>query len=131
MSSVVAAGSLAKAASKEVRNRMSNYGSSIDQTSICDTGAGAGSMSVYKCTRNGSDATKFVFNVMSKNNPNLERHADGYLRVGGSEKKCNTTKKEEFGGRLVADEKGMGAMGSYIQSTVGGKFAAGITLAGE
>ena len=129
--SVVTVGSFAQAATeKVVENRMSNFGSLVDQTSKSTRGAGAGSQTVYQCTNNGSNATKFIYNVMSKKKPNLSRHVDGYLRVGGSEAKVNLTQKVDFGKTMAVKEKGAGEIGSYIQEMVDGNFVAGITLAG-
>lgn len=129
--SVVTVGSFAQAATeKVVRNKMSNFGSLVGQTSICDTGVGAGSQTIYQCTNNGSNATKFIYNALSKKNPSLERRAEGYLRVGGSEVHIDDVKKGDFGHVATAKEKGAGEMGSYVQVKIGGKFVAGITLAG-
>lgn len=123
-------GSLVKAAnaSKTAVNKRATWGATIDQTSKSTAKNSNGSMAVYKTTLNGSDKTKFVFNVMDYGKKS-SRCAYAYLSKGGEVKTYPvTSKKADFGSRLELKAKGAASVGSFVTETVDGKFAAGITL---
>ena len=123
-------GSLVKAAtSKTAVNKRATWGATIDQTSKSTTKLSNGSMAVYKTTLNGSNRTKFAFNVMNYGGKST-RCAYAYLSKGKEVRTYPvTTKKADFGSIIeLKNEKGAASVGSFVTETVNGKFAAGITL---
>ncbi len=114
---------------KKVYNKVSCYGSLIDQASYCTKELGRNSEVLYKTTRNGSDQTKFVFNVGYFNKAG-QRYAHGYLWVKDKTTSYDKKRNYDFGGKISVKPKGVGEIGSYCELKVKGKFVAGVTLAG-
>lgn len=112
---------------KKVYNKWSQYGSTIDQTSICTLERGRNSQVLYKTTRNGSSKTKFVFNVGYLNKPG-ERYAHAFLQVKGKSTRYSMKKQKDFGDIISVDVKGAASIDSFCEVRIKGKFAAGVKM---
>lgn len=122
---------MAHAASKvkTVYDKVSCYGSLIDQSSYCRKEPGRNSQVVYRTTVNGSKHTRFTFNVGYYNKPG-QRYAHGYLWVKDKTRKYSHKQSTDFGTYIDTKAKGPGEIGSYCEVRVKGKFVANVTLAG-
>ncbi len=112
---------------KKVYDKWSQYGSTIDQTSICKKELGRNSQVLYKTTRNGSSKTKFVFNAAYFNKSG-ERYAHAFLRVKDKKRKFFLKKNVDFGNTIFVDAKGVASIDSYCEVKIKGKFAAGVKM---
>ena len=115
---------------KKVYDKVSCYGSLVDQSSYCNRELGRNSQVVYRTTVNGNKQTKFTFNVGYYKKPG-QRYAHGYLWVKDKTRKYTPrSQSTDFGDSFTVKAKGPGEIGSYCEVRVKGKFVANVTLAG-
>lgn len=114
---------------KKVYDKVSCYGSLIDQSSYCRKELGRNSQVVYRTTVNGNKQTKFTFNVGYYKKPG-QRYVHGYLWVKDKERYYKRKVTYDFGTYFTVNAKGPGEIGSYCEARVKGYFVANVTLAG-